>query len=116
MPAPLVQALEALTKITDDGFTYVDVRTAEEFKAGHAPGAVNVAVSIPGPAGALVPNPEFLPLMGKSFAKFAKLVVGCKSGVRSARAAQMLLDAGYTNVIDQTQGWDGWTKEGLPSA
>lgn len=116
MPAPLVKAADALKKITEDGYQYLDVRTEKEFAAGHAQHAVNIPVSIPGPTGALVPNQEFISLVRKTFMKDAKLVIGCKSGVRSARAAQMMMDAGYTNVVDQTEGWDGWTNAGLPTS
>jgi rhodanese-related sulfurtransferase len=53
--------------------------------------------------------------------------VGCKAGGRSLRAAETLLTAGYTNIVDQRAGWDGardsfgqlteqgWKPAGLPS-
>ena len=44
--------------------------------------------------------PFALAVMG-AFAKDAKLIVGCKAGGRSARAASMLDSAGYTSVVDQ---------------
>lgn len=88
------------------GWTYVDVRTTEEFEAGHPAGAVNVPLALAGP-GAMVPNPDFLPAMKAAFALDAKIVVGCKSGGRSLRAAQALVAAGFTHVADQRAGWDG---------
>ena len=45
--------------------------------------------------------------MKAAFARDAKLIVGCKAGVRSHRAAQALVAAGFTNVLDQSAGWDG---------
>lgn len=80
----------------DEGFTYVDVRTEEEFAAGHPDGAVNVP---------LVDG--FGALMEKTFAKDAPIIVGCKAGTRSARAAKELVAAGFTRVVDQRAGWDG---------
>ncbi len=115
---------EASAKLAE-GWTYVDVRTTQEFEAGHPPGAVNVPVALAGPGG-MTPNPDFLRVMGAAFAPDAKLVVGCKAGGRSLRAAQMLLGAGFTNVVDQRAGWDGarnpfgqmtepgWSRAGLP--
>lgn len=109
-----------------DGWTYVDVRTVEEFEAGHPAGAVNVPIAHAG-AGGTVPNPDFLPVMTSAFALDGKIVVGCKSGGRSLRAAQALLAAGFTNVVDQRAGWDGarssfgqvtepgWLRAGLPT-
>jgi rhodanese-related sulfurtransferase len=96
---------EASAKLAE-GWTYVDVRTAQEFEAGHPPGAVNVPLMHAGGPG-MTPNPDFLPVMSAAFAKDAKIVVGCKAGGRSLRAAQALLGAGFANVVDQRAGWDG---------
>ncbi len=113
--------------MTNEGFTYVDVRTAEEFAAGHPEGAVNVPSMNAGPNG-MEPNPGFLAAMESAFAKDAPLVVGCKMGGRSARAAKALVDAGYVRVVDQRAGWDGargpfgellepgWSRTALPRA
>jgi rhodanese-related sulfurtransferase len=115
---------EASVKLAE-GWTYVDVRTAEEFEAGHPPGAVNVPIAHAGPGG-MVPNPEFVEVIGASFPKDGKIVVGCKAGGRSLRAAHALLCAGFTQVADQRAGWDGardafgqitepgWSRAGLP--
>ena len=75
----------------------------------------------------MVPNPDFMSVVEKSFAKDAKLVLGCKSGGRSLRAAGMLEAAGYTQVIDQRAGFEGtmdpqggaepgWRPRGLPTS
>ena len=37
-----ISPAEAFAKMKDEGFTYVDVRTPEEFEAGHPEGARNV--------------------------------------------------------------------------
>jgi rhodanese-related sulfurtransferase len=116
---------EASAKLAE-GWTYVDVRTTEEFEAGHPAGAVNVPIMNASPGG-MAPNPEFARAMAATFPKDAKIVVGCKAGGRSLRAAQMLLAEGYTNVVDQRAGWDGsrdpfgqmsepgWSRAGLPT-
>jgi rhodanese-related sulfurtransferase len=122
-----ISPTEAHAKMSDEGFTYVDVRTEEEFVAGHPERAVNVPFLLPGAAG-MVPNPEFLSLMERSFAKDAPLIVGCKAGARSARAAEALVGAGFSRVLDQRAGWDGargsfgeltepgWSRAALPTA
>jgi rhodanese-related sulfurtransferase len=108
------------------GYTYVDVRTVEEFEAGHPEGAVNVPIALM-VGGGMAPNPDFARVMKVAFPKDAKIVVGCKAGGRSLRAAQALLADGFTDVIDQKAGWDGernsfgqmveqgWSRVGLPS-
>lgn len=85
----VITAEEGKDKIDAGGVTVVDVRTAEEYEEGHVPGAL------------LVPNeeiagtpPELLPDLD------APLLVYCRSGRRSAEAAQKLTDMGYTAVFD----------------
>ncbi len=90
------------------GFTYVDVRTPEEFEAGHPPGAVNVPIALAAAGGGgMAPNPEFLRAVSAAFPKDAPLLLGCKSGGRSMRAAGELVAAGYTNLLELRTGWDG---------
>jgi rhodanese-related sulfurtransferase len=112
--------------LTKDGWTYLDVRTEQEFADGHPAGAFNVPLAHV-VAGSMAPNPDFLSVVEKAFGKDAKIVVGCKSGGRSLRAAQALTGAGFTSVVDQRAGWDGardafgqmgepgWSRAGLPA-
>jgi rhodanese-related sulfurtransferase len=107
------------------GYVYVDVRTEQEYADGHAEGALNVPISHMG-GGGMTPNPDFVKVMEKAFGKSAKIIVGCKMGGRSARAAQALVAAGFTDVLDQRAGWDGardafgqmaepgWSRANLP--
>jgi rhodanese-related sulfurtransferase len=119
-----VSVLEA-KRLVDEGYSYLDVRTVEEFAARHPSGAVNVPLSMVGPAGSIA-NAEFMSVIMGVFAPDAKVVVGCSTGVRSLRAAEMLLDAGYIGVVEMRAGLDGarnafgartergWADEGLP--
>lgn len=89
-----------------EGYVYVDVRSVPEFQAGHPAGAYNVPLLNMGPGG-MQPNPDFMKVMETTFAKDAKLVMGCKSGGRSLRAAHLLKQSGYTDVVDQLAGFEG---------
>ena len=120
-----VSPAEAKELVDRQGYVYVDVRSVPEFEAEHPEGAVNLPLMHMGASG-MAPNGEFLQAMQRAFPKDAKLVVGCKAGGRSLRAAQVLTQAGYTNVIDQRAGFDaardafgqviepGWKGAGLP--
>lgn len=101
-----ISPAEAHAKMSDEAFSYVDVRTAEEFADGHPGGAFNVPLMHAGAAG-LEPNPDFVAVMEQAFAKDAPIIVGCKMGGRSGRAARALVTAGFTRVLDQRAGWDG---------
>ncbi len=116
--------MEASEKLAA-GWTYVDVRTVEEFEQGHPAGAINVPIALSG-AGGMENNPDFVRAMKAGFAPDAKIVVGCKAGGRSLRAAQILVSEGFSNVLDQRAGWDGarnafgqlepgWSRVGLPT-
>jgi rhodanese-related sulfurtransferase len=119
-----VSPLEA-KGLLDQGYTYVDVRTVEEFHAGHPTGALNVPLTVAGPAGSQM-NPEFTAAIEARFARDAKIVVGCASGVRSLRAVEILTSMGYRDVVDQRAGFGGsrspfgaraepgWAELGLP--
>jgi rhodanese-related sulfurtransferase len=122
MTVKRVSPEEAKHLIDDEGFVYVDVRSLPEFEAGHPTGAYNVPLMHQAPTG-MTPNPDFLGVMEKSFPKTAKLVVGCKAGGRSARAAAVLESAGFTDVVDQKAGYEGpsplepgWRPKGLPTS
>jgi rhodanese-related sulfurtransferase len=102
------------------GHTYVDVRSEQEFAAGHPAGAVNVPVSQAG-----VPNADFVAVMERAFEKDAALVVGCQSGGRSRRAVGLLAAAGFKNLSDMSAGFGGsrdafgratpgWSQAGFP--
>ena len=53
------------------------------------------------------PNAAFLRVMTAVFSRDAKLVLGCRSGNRSLRAAHLLIQAGYREVVDQRAGTAG---------
>jgi len=113
-----VSPQEAKDLIDREGYVYVDVRSIPEWDEGHPTGSFNVPLNHLGPSG-MAPNPDFLAVMEKSFPKDAKLVLGCKGGGRSLRAAGLLEQAGWQTVVDQRAGFDGggepgWRPAGLP--
>ena len=74
---------------SDKGYILLDVRRADEFEAGHIPGAVNL------------PNEEIgteeIPSLPD---KAQTIYIYCRSGNRSRQAADKLLALGYTNIIE----------------
>jgi rhodanese-related sulfurtransferase len=124
MAVKRVSPEEARDLMDKEGYVYLDVRSVPEFEAGHPTGAYNVPLAHMG-GGGMTPNPDFLSVVENAFPKDARLVVGCKSGGRSAKAATLLEQAGFRNVIDQGHWFDGspsptgglqpgWRPRGLP--
>ncbi|MBM4359702.1 MAG: rhodanese-like domain-containing protein [Deltaproteobacteria bacterium] len=121
-----VSALEAKA-LCDEGWIFLDVRTEEEFAAGHPAGARNVPF-LSAKGGALQPVPTFVDDVRRSLSESQPIVVGCAAGVRSARAAETLLAAGFGSLADLRPGYaglrdpfgrvleKGWLAEGLPIA
>lgn len=114
---------QAHEKISQEGYLYLDVRTVEEFEAGHAPGAYNIPVVFRSSMGQEI-NPDFEDLVEKYFPKDTKIVVGCAAGGRSAMAIDRLKARGYTQLINLLCGFSGnpatgepgWKDHGLPTA
>ena len=80
----------------------VDVREADEWRAGHLPGAVHI------PRGFLeMQVDDTLP------DKDAPLIVYCAGGNRSPLAAVTLEQLGYTNVRVMARGYSGWRSLGF---
>lgn len=77
----------------------IDVREADEFAAGHLPGAVLV------PRGLLEFKLSGTPaLSGRDL----KVVLYCKTSGRAALAAQTMQSMGYLNVSSLAGGFDAW--------
>lgn len=94
---------------SDPGFIYLDVRSIPEFEAGHAVGAINIPLMHLSPGAPMSPNQDFPAVVESALAKDAKIVVGCKTGGRSARACELMSQMGFTNVTNMRGGFGGLT-------
>lgn len=83
----------------------VDVRAAEERKfVGHVPNTFHVAWQT-GPA--LIKNPRFLRELEGKLSKDALILLLCRSGKRSAAAAEAATAAGFKYVFNVLEGFEG---------
>lgn len=80
----------------------LDVRTQEEYKAGHIKGSM------------LIPLQELPQKLVQLPNKEGKLYVYCRSGGRSAQAAAFLQQNGYTNVHNMNGGMLTWMSKNYP--
>jgi rhodanese-related sulfurtransferase len=81
----------------------LDVRTPEEFKAGHLKGAVNADFNAKDFANAVA-----------ALDKEATIVVHCQAGGRSARSLPKLKDLGFKKLVHLDGGFGGWEAAGFP--
>ncbi|MCI0656306.1 MAG: rhodanese-like domain-containing protein [Acidobacteria bacterium] len=91
----------------DERALYLDVRSVEEFSEGHPAKAFNVPLLHRNPSGQMTPNPDFLAVVKANFPRETPLLMGCMSGGRSLRAAEILEAAGYTQVVNVRCGFGG---------
>lgn len=90
-----------------DASLLIDVREADEYAAGHLPGAIHMS------RGMLEFKISSNPAMG---ARDLKIVIYCKTSGRAALAANALQDMGYLNVSSIAGGFDAWVAAGKPVA
>lgn len=102
---PLTYSNPAYQKITPEvarqmmehGVVVIDVRSPEEYAAGHIAGSVNVPLPSLRPGTVLEAQPDFE----------QPVLVHCRSGVRAEQAAQILVESGYRHVYNMygTMQW-----------
>jgi len=99
-----ISAEETLARIERSAAPLVlDVRTPEEFAAGHVPGALNL------------PHDQ-LPARLTELAshKSSGVIVYCERGSRATRAIEALEAAGFEDVQHLAGDMSGWRAQGLP--
>ena len=93
--------------LKEPDYIYLDVRSIPEFEQGHPVKAVNIPLLHFTPGMGMLPNDESTRVVKANLPKNAKLVVGCKTGMRSARACEILTELGYANVTNVRGGFIG---------
>jgi rhodanese-related sulfurtransferase len=85
------------------GARIVDVREDDEWRAGHVAGAEHIGKGV-----------IERDIVAKVPDKNAELVLYCGGGFRSALAADMLRQMGYTRALSLAGGWKAYTERALP--
>lgn len=80
---------EVESKLKDENFVIVDVRTPGEYNSGHVEGALNIVLDD------ILKDPNVL----KKYEN-KKIIVYCRSGNRSKTAARKLIQSGYKEVYN----------------
>lgn len=122
--AGVVNPQDAWTLFTDGVAHLLDVRTAEERKyVGHVPDTLHIPWQT-GPA--MIKNPRFLRELEAKLPKDGVIFLLCRSGKRSAAAAEAAAKSGFLHVYNVSEGFEGdldgrqqrrqngWRERGLP--
>jgi phage shock protein E len=96
LEVPLTKRDETAHRMVAEGALLLDVRTPGEFAGGHVDGAVNIPL-------------DQLPDRLKGLKKEQPVVVYCRSGGRSTRAAALLKASGVQNIHNMggVASWEG---------
>ena len=87
--------------IAHGGAQCVDVRTPSEYTEGHIQGSININVM----------DSSFSEMADSLLQKGEPVAVYCRSGKRSAKAAEILVQKGY-EVLELSHGFNAWKKAG----
>jgi rhodanese-related sulfurtransferase len=98
-------ALADADRAIQEANVVIDVREADEFSAGHLPGAIHAS------RGMLEFKMSGNPALS---ARDIKIVLYCKTSGRAALAACALQDMGYLQVQSIAGGFDAWAAAGKP--
>ena len=98
----VLSPIDFKSKIVLPSVTLLDVRTIEEYKAGHLDKATNIDIN----------HPKFEDQCDK-LDRAKPVLVYCLVGKRSHRAAEMLRSKGY-KVLELDGGMKAWQAAGLP--
>ena len=98
-------SVDAADQAIREAQVLIDVREADEYAAGHLPGAIHISRGML--EFKLSSNPELS-------ARDLTIVLYCKTSGRAALAACALHDMGYLNVQSISGGFDAWAAAGKP--
>jgi rhodanese-related sulfurtransferase len=94
---------QSLLAMDKSNHVIIDVRTQQEYQAGHVPNAINVPLQ--------KLQSDF---QAAALSKNKTLVLYCRSGYRAGKAAEVLKDNGYTNLLHLDGDMLGWIEAKLP--
>lgn len=97
-----LQNVAEFSALMEKDYPLVDVRTPEEYTNGALPNALNISVT----------SLNF-PLEINRLDKEKPVLIYCKSGARSARAAIAMKALGFENIYELDGGYLAWKAAGL---
>ena len=94
-----IENFNALREVEPQSFQLIDVRNPDENAFGNLQGL-------------LIPLPELAKRLDE-ISREKDIIVHCQHGVRSAKAAQLLEEAGFKNVWSLQGGYAAWFEKSV---
>ena len=91
-------------ELTTNNATLIDIRTIDEYKAGHLQGAKQIDY---------YQTQTFSDYLD-SLDKNKKYLIYCRSGNRTGKTLTIMKQKGFTNVSDLAGGYNAWVAAELP--
>ncbi|MFT6866269.1 MAG: rhodanese-related sulfurtransferase [Cyclobacteriaceae bacterium] len=98
----LNNAQDVMKTLEAENIQIVDVRSEDEYKAGHLPNASLISIH----------DPNFMVKM-EALDKNIPVVVYCAVGGRSTTAAQSIVDIGFSKIYNYKGGMRDWMASGM---
>lgn len=89
--------------VNNPDFVIIDIRTPQEFKAGHIPNAINIDYY----------SPAFKQELDK-LDKSKTYLIYCRTGHRSGNTMPIMKELGFQNVYELGGGITAWVAKGYP--
>jgi rhodanese-related sulfurtransferase len=99
---PAVSPQQAAQMQSEKNAVIIDVREKDEWNTGHIAGAIHIPLSEISNRVAELTKYQNQPV-----------IMQCRSGARSAKAADILAKSGFTNVHNMDGGLNAWQKANL---
>jgi hydroxyacylglutathione hydrolase len=91
---------QSVEKLADGEVQIIDVRSPEEWRKGHLPGAIHIPLAL---------LPDRITELDRSL----PIVLQCQGGGRSSIATSLLQSEGLSNVSNLAGGYDAWVAQGF---
>jgi len=103
IPKPTdLNAIEFNKMLDNDSIILIDIRTKQEFDAGHIEGAIMIDW-----------YQRYFETAANKLDKNATVLIYCRSGNRTSKAKYMLIGMGFTDIYNLEFGLNDWLKNGF---
>lgn len=113
-----IRSTDIIKELASGGLTYVDLRTPKEqlaFGLPEVPSFATVTSHVEGQSGRVFNADAWLEKLQENFPRDSKLVLACRSGVRSKEAWELAASSGYQDILELDDGFVGWVANKFPT-